>query len=319
MAKPYVASTLINGIKRRASIPENQATFEADDFLAFADEELVLGIVPGIMSLHEDYFLYEIEVPLQSDKKEYEIPSRAVGNKLRDLQYKPNDNTVIEMTRISVGDRFSDYNDEFLSDIKRYYVKNNKVVVSGSLANSSGGSLLFIFYIKPSQLVLEENIGIIQGINDLNNGKTELVLNALPDNFNTSIKYDLYKFESPSSILTIDIIPTTINTLTKSITFNTEDIPDDLKIGDHIAEAGEATIPQVPNEFHAMLEQMVACRILESIGDTQGLQNAMVKLKQMETSGNTLIDNRVEDSPQKVVNRHSLLRSATSRKYNRRY
>jgi len=317
MARINTASVLIDGIKRRASIPENQATFTAEDFLAFADEELLLGVVPAIMSLHEDYFLFEIEVPLQSGKTEYEIPSRAAGNKLRDLQYKPDPKTFVEMTRIGIGERFAD-NDSGLTDLNRFYLKNNKVVVNSSISSSSTGSLVFIIYIKPSQLVLEDRVGIIQGINNLNNGKTELVLNTMPSNFNTSIKYDVYKAESPSSILQIDMIPTTINTVSRSVTFNTEDIPDDLKIGDHLSQAGEATIPQIPNEFHAMLEQMVACRVLEAQGDTQGLQSALLKLKQMETAGGMLIDNRIEDAPQKIVNRHSLLRSGVSRKYSRR-
>lgn len=318
MAKINTASVIIDGIKRRASIPENQATFEAEDFLAFADEELLLGVVPAIMSLHEDYFLFEISVDLESGKTEYEIPSRAAGNKLRDLQYKPDAKTYIEMTRVGIGDRFGNYNDGMVSDIKRYYLKNNKVVISEALAQSSSGSLNFIFYIKPSQLVLEERVGIIQGINNLNNGKTQIVLNALPENFNTSILYDVYKSESPSTILKIDMVPTTINTVNRSVTFDTVDIPAELKVGDHLAQACESTIPQIPNEFHAMLEQMVACRILEAQGDSQGLQNALVKLKQMESAGGTLIDNRVDDSPTKIVNRHSTLRSGVSRRYNRR-
>jgi hypothetical protein len=315
MAEIKTATVLIEGIKRRAAIPENQATFEARDFLAFADEELLLGIIPGIMSVHEDYFLFEIEVPLQSGKNEYEIPSRAAGNKLRDLQYKPDPKTYVEMTRIGIGERFGDNGG---NNLKRYHVKNNKVVLSDSLSGSSG-HLNFVFYIKPSQLVLEERIGIIQGINNLNNGKTEIVVNAVPDNFNTSIKYDVYKSESPRTILKIDMVPVTINTISRSVTFNTTDIPDELKVGDHLAQAGESTVAQIPNEFDAMLEQMVACRVLEAQGDTQGLQNALLKLKQMENAGGMLVDNRIDDSPTKIINRHGTLRSSVLRRNSRRY
>lgn len=315
MATIKTASILIDGIKRRASIPENQATFESNDFLAFADEELLLGIVPAIMSLHEDYFLFEIELDLESGQTEYEIPSRAAGNKLRDLQYKPSSGTFVEMSRIGIGERF-DYNGQ-MADIHKYYVKNNRVVVSSSLANTGNGTLVFIFYIKPSQLVLEERVGIIQGINDLNNGKTEVVLNELPDNFSTSIEYDFYKAESPSTIYAIDIEPLTINTLTRSVTFNTTDIPTYLGVGDHLAQAGESTVAQIPNEFHPMLEQMVACRCLEAQGDTAGLQNALLKLQQMQAAGANLVDNRIDDAPVKILNRHSLLRSG--RNHRRRY
>jgi hypothetical protein len=307
--KITTASVLIDGIKRRASIPENQATFEADDFLAFADEELLLGVVPAIMSLHEDYFLFEITVNLESGKTEYEIPSRAAGNKLRDLQYKPDPNTFVEMTRVGIGDRFG--SDSLSNDLRRYYVKNNKVVVGSSMGTSSG-QLTFVFYIKPSQMVLEDRVGIIQGINNLLNGKTEIVINAVPDNFSTSILYDVYKAESPSSILEIDMVPVSINTSNRSVTFNTVNIPDELKVGDHLAQAGEATIAQIPNEFHPMLEQMVACRVLEAQGDTSGLQNALLKLQQMQSAGANLIDNRIDDAPIKIINKNSPLRSSNN-------
>lgn len=320
MAKITTASVLIDSIKRRAAIPENQATFEANDFLEFADEELLLGLVPAIISLHEDFFLYELEVDLQPGKNEYEIPSRAVANKLRDVQYKPDAATLIEMTRIGIGERFADYNTGGGTDyVKRYYIKNNKVVLSPSVGTSTPtGKLVMVFYIKPSHLVMEDRIGVIQGINDLNNGFTDLVLSELPENFNTSIVYDVYKAESPSSILNIDMVPTSINALTRAVRFPTASIPDELRVGDHLAQSQESTIPQVPSEMAPMLAQMVACRVLEAQGDTQGLQNALIKLKQMTDAGGTLIDNRVEDSPQKIVNRHSLLRAGKSYRNNNR-
>lgn len=317
--KVTTASSLIEGIKRRAAIPENQATFTSSDFLAFADEELILGLVPSIMLFHEDYFLFEIEVPIQPKVTEYELPSRAAGNKLRDLQYKPDKNTYIEMTRIGIGARFSSFNDGMLTSIKHFYMKNNKIVISQSLAAANSGNLVFVFYIKPSQLVLEDRIGVIININNLNNGTTEIVLNSFPDIFMANLTYDFYKVDSPNTILTIDITPVSINSITKSIIFNNSDIPSLLKVGDHLALAGECTIAQIPNEFTAVLEQMVACRVLEAQGDTQGLQNALAKLQSMQTTGSALIENRIDDAPQKVVNRYSLLRSSTrSRRFMRR-
>jgi hypothetical protein len=312
MATITTSSVLIEGIKRRASIPENQATFESADFLAFANEELLLGIVPAVMSLHEDYFLFEIVVPVEAGKTEYEIPSRAAGNKLRDLQYKPDPRTFTEMTRVGIGERFLNNSNSGL--VNQYYVKNNKVVISEGLVN---GELCFVIYIKPSQLVLEERVGVITNITDLGNGKTKVFLSSLPENFNTSIAYDFYKSESPSSILKIDITPDSINTLDNSITFMTVDIPDDLKKNDHVAEAGEASIAQIPNEFHPMLEQMVACRVLEAQGDTASLQNALLKLQQMNSAGANLIDNRIDDAPQKIIARHSSLRQGLARKNSR--
>lgn len=319
MSKPYTSSELIRSIKRRASIPENQATFTSDDFLEFATEEMILGVVPSVMSVHEDYFIFEQNTALESNKSEYEIPSRAIGNKLRDLQYTSDGKNFVELTRIGIGERFAEYDVRSETNLRKFYIKNNKVALVPLVESNPSGELVFVYYIRPSKLVLEERIGVIQGINDLGNGTTELVLNDIPDNFNTSIKYDFYKAESPSSMLEIDKLATAISVATNTISFNTVDIPDELKIGDHLAQACEASIPQIPSELHPMLAQMVACRILESIGDTQGLQSALLKLQQMQTAGGILVDNRIDDAPHKIVNRHGLVRTSVfSKRFNRR-
>jgi len=319
MSKPLTADALIESIKRRASIPENQATFTSEDLLDFANEELQLGVVPGIMSVHEDHLLYEEEVALEANRSDYEIPARALGNKLRDLQHKFDESNIAEMTRIGIGERFNSYGGSTGVSLKQFYVKGNKVVLSGAAESTPSGSLVFVYYIRPSALVLSSKVGIVKNILDNGDGTSKVALDSVPEEFNTSIIYDLYKGDSPASILTKDIKPITLDTVGKSITFNTTDIPKELKKGDHVSLACEANIPQVPSELHPMLAQMVACRVLESMGDTQGLQNALIKLQQMERAAGMLIDNRIDDAPQKVVNRHGVIRTSVfTKRFNRR-
>lgn len=93
----------------------------------------------------------------------------------------------------------------------------------------------------------------------------------------------------------------------------TNTIPDTLIKNDVIALAEQTIIPQVPSELHAMLAQGCAMRCLETLGDTQGLQNAAAKFAEMEQKTAMLIDNRVESAPQKINNRHSLLRKRITR------
>lgn len=308
MSDALTSNKLIESVKRRASVPESQATFTKADFLDFATEELRLSLVPILMSLHEDYLLYEEVVDIQPGVLAYTIPTRAVGNKLRDLQHKTGDNNYREMTRIGIGNRFGDYNVGTSTGLQQYYVKNNKVVLVSYVSNaSSTGQLAMVYYIKPSKMVQEERVGIVTGINRTTGAVT---LSSVPTNFNISIKYDMYKATSPHSILKIDLTAGNLNTTTKSITFNPLDIPSDLEVGDHISLAGEASIPQVPSDLHPMLAQMIACRVLESIGDAEGLQAAMIKLQQMREATGMIIDNRVEDSPRKIVNRHGLVRTS---------
>lgn len=307
MSDALNSTDLVESIKRRASLPENQATYTKQDFLDFATEELRLDIVPSVMSLHEDFFLFE-KLITTTDDREYEIPSRAVGNKLKDVQLLRRGSTeaddyYIELTRTSIGKRFDRYD---TANLYRFYLKNNKVVFENQVGPQDAGFISMVFYIKPSKLVDEDRVGIITGINATTG---EIILSELPEHFNTTITYDFYKADSPHNVLDIDLTATTVNAATNSITFVPADLPKHLKVGDHLAQAGECSIPQIPTELQIMLAQLVACRILEAQGDTEGLRNALTKLAQMKEAAGFIIDNRVEEAPQKIVNRHGFIRN----------
>lgn len=95
---------------------------------------------------------------------------------------------------------------------------------------------------------------------------------------------------------------------TTVVSEGTVTIPNNVLKNDIIACVDESSIPQIPLELHSLLAQRCAMRCLESLGDTEGLQSAAIKLSDMEQKTGSLIDNRVESSPLKIVPRHSTLR-----------
>ena len=130
--------------------------------------------------------------------------------------------------------------------------------------------------------------------------------------------------KTPFSILDIeparpamDLNATAINTLAKTVTFDPNDIPNTLEIGDYLMQKEESIVPQIPSETHVILAQRVACRCLEAMGDIQNLQAATLKLQELENKAGNIIDNRVEDAPQKIVNRNSILRITAVNKFRR--
>lgn len=298
---------LIQSIENRSHVPINQSTFTEQKFLDFATEELRLSLVPFILSMNEDYMLFEIEVPIVQDKFEYTIPSRGTGVKLKDLQIKDTSGNYRETTRVSIGERFGDNNGDFSYGLTRFYIKNNKVVLLGRTPNATD-TLVFIVYMKPSSIVTEDRVSIISGINRVTN---TIVVDQISTAFTSQEKYDLYKATSPFNVLAIDFNLTSINSTTNSIVLPS--IPEELEIGDHLSLANECIIPQIPEELHVMLAQMVTCRVMESQGDTEGLTNARIKLKEMKDEGGIIIDNRVTDAPKKINNRHGFLRNPFSR------
>lgn len=315
----YSSEELISSVKRRITIPTNQNTYTDEEILAFADEELGLAIVPAIMSLHEDYLLFSQDVPMVNDQTEYMIPYRAVGNKLYDLQYADSEGpnaSVIEMSRTTLGDE-PNHNGSYTSSYGySYAISNNKVKLLTSTGGIANGFLRFIYYIRPSKLVFTEQVGVITNINSITG---EITVSSLPTDFGTDVLYDFYKAKSPHSILSIDISAISVNVPGKTITIDPEDIPLFLEVGDHIAKSQQCAIPQIPSDLHVFLAQKTAERILEAQGDLEGLRLAQVKSAEMEIRAGTIIDNRVEESPLKVLNRRGILRSGLFGRFRRGY
>jgi hypothetical protein len=313
MKLPYFTTDeLIKSIKRNHSIPQSQYTFTDEDFIAFLNEEMSLGSVPSVIRMKENYFLTTVLVPLVSGVSQYELPSRAIGNKAREISYVDNSGNVCEMTCIQIGD-LPFYNDSSNnSEPYAYYIENNVINIVASMDNPTG-SLSISYYMRPNQLVLLEEVGIIQ---DIDRTTGEIFLDEIPEDFSTNQIYDMIQYTSPHKCLDIDVSIVSINTVNKSITLDVDDIPTNLKIGDHISIAQQSAIPQLPSDLHPVLAHRAGLRCLESLGDTEGYQVASAKLAEFEKNTENLIDDRVEDSPKKIVNRRSILSGGlSSRRY----
>lgn len=97
------------------------------------------------------------------------------------------------------------------------------------------------------------------------------------------------------------------------VSFNLADVPTNMLIGDYMCLVNECIIPQIPPDLHNELAERTCARMLAAMGDQAGLQVSSAKITDMEKRQSTLLDNRVESSPQKIVARNSILRYQTSR------
>ena len=311
MSNHLTSTTLIQRIKLRGMIPTSQNTFTNQGFLDLANDEMQLGVIPSILKYHEEFFLTQSETSLVGDQSSYLIPERAIGSKLRDVFFKDEQGNKFEMTRVTPEDQaYYEYNSG--SRYNKFYFRDGKIQLIPDVESTVTGSLLFEYYKHPGMLVLESKVGVVTVINTVTG---EVTVSSLPSEFTTSTPLDFIQKNSPHQTLGLDKTPTAVTTGTKIITFSTSDLPSTLAVGDHIALAGESFIPQIPDELHSLLSQRVVCRCLEALGTTQDLQNANAKLAEMEDKMSTLIDNRCEGAPQKINNRHSILKMS---KINRR-
>lgn len=227
MANPWMTtSDLIASVKRKISFPVSQTTFTNNDIISMANEEMFIAQVPSVLIYHEEYFVTYKVVPLQTNLNIYPIPNRATGMKLRDLFWQDQNGNLFEMTRIEEHDKaFFQMNGGSNQAIHTFYVQGNDVVLTPGVVNSPTGSLVFVFYLRPNQLVKNDRAAIIQSFvqtiqtnNSLINPLDTVTLVLNPGFTNT------YPFNDSNSPLVLDpinnqqVIYTAVNSLGGNIT-----------------------------------------------------------------------------------------------------
>lgn len=170
----YTSNSLIEAVKRNISFPIAQVTFDEEDILRFADEEMFLEQVPSIMQYHEEYFVFTEEQPLTPNQSRYPIPKRAIGMKIRDLFYRNTQGQLVEMTRIDPDDKsyMQTKGDSFPTPIY-YYLENNSIIISPEVGPDPVGKLVFSYYLRPNSLVQDERGCVCQSFS-----KTITIVNA---------------------------------------------------------------------------------------------------------------------------------------------
>jgi hypothetical protein len=136
---------------------------------------------------------------------------------------------------------------------------------------------------------------------------------VIPDSIVPGKMVDILQADGGHSTLNFDVVLQSSVISNTSLTFNESDLPHDFVIGDYVCAQYQCIIPQVPTDLHNLLAERTCARILESLGDKDGLQAANLKINELEQRQATIIDSRVEGSPLKVLNRSGLLRSSRIR------
>jgi hypothetical protein len=163
------SSTLISTVKREGMIPTNQSTFTDADFLAIANQEIRIGLLPSIMQYHEEYLARtSAPTPVVQNQNNYPIPYRAVGGKLREVFYLDTNNQLRSMTRINPDDRPYYQQTNFQNRFIYFYFEGNEVVLVPDVGTNPTGSVLFTYYMRPNELVDESRVSTITNISTTN-------------------------------------------------------------------------------------------------------------------------------------------------------
>lgn len=323
MGFDFTTANLIADIKRRTFLPINQITYTDEDLLEYADEEIQVGIVPLLMSVREDYLVTFAEEEVTANQLTYSVPERAIGMKLKDVSIIQNTSDPLNPIETQLPRIQSDQGPtNIINNFPGYFLRANKIVLQNPNV-FDGQTIRKYYFLRPNKLVLTNQAAQITEVGPKGSipvlNANQVLVNNIPSNFGSEVNFDVtidfVKNKPGFETITLDV-EATCNSSQLIITFpDLTSLPTDLEAGDWVCLQGETPIPQLPVELHPLLAQRVAVKILEGQGDAQNLAAAQSKLKEAEKAVLSLLSNRVESAPQKIVNPFSTLRLGPWRRY----
>ncbi len=306
---PYITDSLLPTLRLLPLMPAVQALFTNPDLLTIMTFEMTSKIVPLIDNQAEEYFITEDNIPYDASQTVFDIPSRALGGKLRSVTFVDANNNEVRIPRLRLEDIMSNVNATGLAinpALWGFYLRNNKVVLYlGSTTGSSNGfQFLRLRYVRqPNQLVLSTACAqVVSSTGDV------VTVASIPSTFTTGESYDIIQNQPQmfDSLLDGGTI-TAIDTMTKELTFTTGTVPTDLAAGDWICLANQSPIPQIPySPGFDLLLQLSAAKCLEIHGDTQGFNVAMSQASDMKNYFISVITPRVDANVIRLTTPNSL-------------
>lgn len=311
----FLVEDLIESVKDRSFVPISQSTFEDEDILRILNEELSLNLLSDIIGVREDFFLARKTYSIQANEDRYLVPTRASGNAVKAVFYVDPSGNYFPMSRIDV-DRLGDFSPDGNSP-RRFYFEGDEVVIVPR-PTSATGSILIVYFRKPNRLALTSSCAKITNVSTLSGTTTFTVNTDLTGSLSVGSTIDFLRAKSPFALWASDVSITAITTTTIAVALSSVADVDgstvEPEVNDYICPATYANIPMVPEEFHPVLAEMGAVRILRSMGDLQKWQASKSELEQMRAMALKLIRQRAESAPDMFTKRNPLLSAFRGRR-----
>lgn len=297
----FTTDQIIESAKIRILSPEGQSTFQDSDFVRFINEEFQLKLVPDMITLREDYFLKNKLSAVTQNLENYTMPERAIGNTLKDLFYIDSGNNRFQCQRINIKviprtGLSSVYPFQFL-------IQADQVQLHPT-PNATSGYLQMWYYQRPNELVLSSECGQITNIavDTPISGQITYTVNADISSYAT---LDFLSGQSPFQLWSTDVTPVSATASTVVVTATDvqnsagENMP---VVGDWICNQQTACIPMIPQDFHPLLAEMAAGRIVQALGHNEKLEAINNNIKEIRLNLFNTLSNRVEQNAEAILN-----------------
>ena len=312
MTIDYSTVALIEDLKRRGSMPTSQELFTDSDFCKFMTDCQKMRIVPQILKTREEHFVSTLDIPMVQGQRQYSIPKRSIGNKIRNIFVlrDGDEDCIRELPRFSATEAAKYGNSS--SDLTcGYYFEGNKIILMGTPTNTTD-VIRIKYYRKPNRIVDATQAAKISAIDTLTN---QVTVESMPSawQIGDDLSCDLIPNNGIFDAVAEDSPVQVIDNTTAFILELDPEVIAEVAVGDWVCIAGETTIPQLPEDLHQILVQYALVKALEALGDTNGVGLAGRELEELEQSLYTMLEHRDEGHPEAIAVEGSLWRARYKR------
>lgn len=341
---------LILGVQDRISLPLDDddrwsTTALVRAFNAALDDKLT----PDLVSEGSNYLIHRDVIALTVNGSpafplnSIPINKRAVGRALREVKYLPAGKTKIEdelncpAISLEEKDMFSSESELYGSSVPYVFLENDSLrLVGGDLS----GSIVMYYSLEPSFL-LDPTTAVTPSVpvqyatitawtTTITAASAGTDWDAYHNDGDTRF-VDIYR-QTTGAILKANVRLTRSGTNYTIAGLSNDEIeqikahqPGGFPVsGPYESEllllpAGNSEFSTIPYEFDQLLVLYVCERVLESLGDTEGLGVVMTKIKETKDSISRITGNRLQGERRKLTDRRSIARIQRGQKWTRSY
>lgn len=305
---PNTLNDMIAVVKRKAMLPASQQLFSDDDLVDYIADEMSSVLLPKTMSIREEYFVDRLDVTFVTDQVFYDLPSRAVGAKIRDIVLVTDDGTEINVPRLT-SEEISKSRGIGASTFG-FFFEGNKIGFH-PVNNNPTTSFRIKYFRRPNHPVLEKNAGQVLSWNTTT--KIVTLSRAIP-NLAVNGYVDIMDSNSPYGPVADSVQVTAIagNTITVESTFDFTV----LTVGDWVTLEYHAPVIQMPTEAHEVIIQSAVTSVLSSMQDP-GTKIASELYQQKLMNYLDMMKDRVEGEPKRIVGSQNISTYAVRSRYGR--
>jgi hypothetical protein len=299
-------TAFLAAVDRAITVPNYQPRFSQSDILALANEEQQSLVVPMIVALREEFFVFRETLSITAGDFGFRIPERAIGRTLREIQYRnqTGGTLVYDLPRISIEDSYRFTN--LGSGTPNGFMVEGDTIRLLPTPSSDGEVILFMLR-KPSSLVLNSRTAVVTSV-----GTNTITLSKVPSNLTIGSKIDITDNKPAYPLVYKDLTITNISGAVITVSGFTGTALSGVDVDDVVSTALETSIVQLPDEAAIVLIHATAVRVLEALSIPDQMKMAEDKLQQKIRACREILSPRVEGSIPKIIQRDGLLRGRST-------